>query len=330
LGVRGLNTLIKNTTTNTIVKKTLKDFTNCKIAIDTHFFLYKFLMNKGNHIDGLFLMIINMLNNKIVPIFVFDGASTELKDETLEERREEKKQLVSSIEELKQQIEQNKGNLTKDELEKLERELNETEGKLVYINRKIISSSKRLMDLMGIRYIEANCEAEIVCSKLSKYGLVDYVLTDDTDAIPFGSRKVLRELNMVTGEVLEYNINMVMYQWRISLKKLVELSIFLGNDYNERPRGIYPELALELVRKGKTVETVGWLKMGEEEKERVKKVREYYSKTDKDYIIGLIGKEGPKVDLIELRSWLGGNSSINPIIYNNYINIVYFGIKEIV
>jgi flap endonuclease-1 len=329
LGVRGLNTLIKNTTKNTIVKKTLKDFTNCKIAIDTHFFLYKFLINKGNHIDGLFLMIINMLNNKIVPIFIFDGASTELKDETLEERREEKKQLNQSINDLKQQLE-NKENMTKEEIEKIEKELNETEGKLVYINRKVISSSKRLMELMGIRYIEANCEAEIVCSKLSKYGLVDYVLTDDTDAIPFGSRKVLRELNMVTGEVLEYNINMVMYQWRISLKKLVELSILLGNDYNERPRGIYPELALELVKKGKMVETIGWLKMGEEDKERVKKVREYYSKTDKDYIIGLMGVDSPKVDLIELRSWLGVNSNINPIIYNNYINIVYFGIKEIV
>ncbi len=328
MGVRGLNTLIKNTT-SAIVKKSLKDFVNCKIAIDTHFFIYKFLMNKGNHIDGLFLMIINMLNNGIIPIFVFDGASTELKDETLEERREEKKQLSNSIEELKKQIE-NKEGLTKEEIEKLERELIEKEGKLVYINKRIISSSKRLMELMGVRYIEANCEAEIVCSKLSKYGLVDYVLTDDTDAIPFGSRRILRELNMVTGEVLEYNINKVMQQWRVSLNKLIELSILLGNDYNERPKGIYPELALELVKKGKTIETTSWLKIGEEDKERVRKVREYYSKTDKDYIVGLMGEYKPMVDLVELRRWLGENSGINPVVYNNYINRVYFCIREIV
>lgn len=327
MGVRGLNTLIKNTT-SAIVKKSLKDFTNCRIAIDTHLYLYKFLMNKGNHIDGLFLLIINMLNYGIIPIFVFDGASTELKDETLEERREEKKQLSNSIEELKKQIENKE--LTKEEIEKLERELRETEGKLVYINKRIISSSKRLMDLMGVQYIEANCEAEIVCSKLSKYGLVDYVLTDDTDAIPFGSRRILRELNMPTGEVLEYNINKVMLQWRVSLNKLIELSILLGNDYNERPRGIYPELALELVKKGKTIETISWLKINEEDKERVRKVREYYSKTDKDYIVGLMGEYKSKIDLVELRRWLGENSGINSVVYNNYINRVYFCIREIV
>jgi flap endonuclease-1 len=329
LGVRGLNTLIKNTTNDTIVKRNLKNYCGKTIVIDTHFFIYKFLMNNGNHIDGLFMMIIKMLNYGIIPIFVFDGVSTDLKEETLEERREEKKQLNETINDLKQKLVENRESMTKEEIEKMEKELKETEGKLVYINRKIISSSKKLMELMGVRYIEAKGEAEIVCSKMSKYELVDFVLTDDTDAIPFGSRRILRELNIFSGDVLEYNINKIMMQWRISLKKIIELSILLGNDYNERPRGIYPDYALECVKKGKIIETISWIKLMEEDKDRIRKVREYYSKDDREYIMGLMGKmEEKRIDLIELRRWLGENSGIESKEYNWWINRVYFKLIE--
>lgn len=320
MGVRGLNTLIKNTT-DAIVKKSLSCYSGKSIAIDVHLYIYKFLMNNGNHIDGLFKMIIMMLENKIQPIFVFDGKTTELKEETLEERKLEKKQLSETINSIREKL---AGELGKEEKEKLERELKEMEGKLVYINRRVIESSKRLMELMGVRYIEANGEAEIVCSRLNKYGLVDYVLTDDTDAIPFGGKRILRELDMVKREVLEYNIGRVMGEWRVSLKKLIELSILLGNDYNERPKGLYPDYALESIKKGYTIETIKWIKLSEEEREKIRKVREYYSEEDKEYIVGLMVNEMKKMDLVELRRWLGENSGIRD--YNWWINRVYFKI----
>ena len=41
-------------------------------------------------------------------------------------------------------------------------------------------------------YIESNGEAENTCAVLQKKGIVDYTFTEDTDALTFGSPKVLK------------------------------------------------------------------------------------------------------------------------------------------
>ena len=77
------------------------------IAIDAFNTLYQFLAiirqkdgtplkdyqgNVTSHLSGLFYRTINLLEQNIKPVFVFDGEPSKLKLETIEKRREVKKE----------------------------------------------------------------------------------------------------------------------------------------------------------------------------------------------------------------------------------------------
>jgi DNA excision repair protein ERCC-5 len=49
-----------------------------------------------------------------------------------------------------------------------------------------------MLDILGITYIIAPFEAEAQCATLEEMGLVDGVVTEDSDVFLFGGRKVYR------------------------------------------------------------------------------------------------------------------------------------------
>lgn len=51
-----------------------------------------------------------------------------------------------------------------------------------------------MLDILGINYIVAPFEAEAQCAALEQMGLVDGVVTEDSDVFLFGARKVYRGL----------------------------------------------------------------------------------------------------------------------------------------
>ena len=91
------------------VKRTItfENLFNKRIAIDAFNTIYQFLAiirqrdgsllmdDEGNvtsHLSGLFYRTINFLEHNIRPIFVFDGTPSELKLDTIEERRKIKEE----------------------------------------------------------------------------------------------------------------------------------------------------------------------------------------------------------------------------------------------
>lgn len=53
---------------------------------------------------------------------------------------------------------------------------------------------KQLLILFGLPWVEAPGEAEAQCAFLEKNNLVDAVITDDSDVLLFGAKKVLRNV----------------------------------------------------------------------------------------------------------------------------------------
>ena len=97
MGVK-INELVKD------VKKkiTFENLYNKKVAIDAFNTIYQFLAiirqrdgtplkdydgNVTSHLSGIFYRTINFLENRIKPIYVFDGKPSELKLETIKERK---------------------------------------------------------------------------------------------------------------------------------------------------------------------------------------------------------------------------------------------------
>merc|ERR1712080_66882 len=75
-------------------------------------------------------------------------------------------------------------------------EMDKQNRRLVKVGKSHVEDCKKLLDLMGIPYIQAPCEAEAQCAELVKSGRVYAVGTEDMDALTFGSTVLLRHLTL--------------------------------------------------------------------------------------------------------------------------------------
>jgi len=71
-------------------------------------------------------------------------------------------------------------------------ELSKMKKRTVHVTRQHNDDAKRLLRLLGMPVVEAPCEAEAQCAELCKSGKVWAVVTEDMDALTFGSPRLLR------------------------------------------------------------------------------------------------------------------------------------------
>lgn len=85
-----------------------------------------------------------------------------------------------------------------EELEKQEKELRKTRrsaGKAAEsMQDGMLEDIVELLNVFGIPYLRAPMEAEAQCAELERLGLVEGVITDDSDAFLFGARHVYRNI----------------------------------------------------------------------------------------------------------------------------------------
>ncbi|MHA1252992.1 MAG: flap endonuclease-1 [Candidatus Helarchaeota archaeon] len=174
----------------------LKELKGKVIAIDTMNVLYQFLSiiirtdtaqplrsESGkitSHISGLFYRSINLIENGIKPVYVFDGKPSMLKTKTVEERktiREEAKKTYEKALEEGDIIEAYKYARTS-----------------YRITSEMIDESKQLLNIMGIPYVQAESEGESQAAYMVKKGDAYAVGSQDYDAILFGTPILIRNL----------------------------------------------------------------------------------------------------------------------------------------
>ena len=227
-----------------------ENFKNKKIAIDISILIYKIVISirssgadytnqRGeitSHILGLFNKTIELLHNKIIPVYVFDGKPPELKNKTLEDRK----------------------NIRKKALEKMI--LAETEEEKIKLFKKSTSISKEqwdqcrdLLNLMGVPYINAPEEADSQCAYLAKEGFVDAVLTEDMDILTFGSPKIVRNLTSHKTETTEIILENVLKKLELNQEQFIDFCILLGSDYCPGIPNLKPDEILEYFKKNKNI-----------------------------------------------------------------------------
>lgn len=250
MGVKKLLTFLNNYE-NLICEKKISDYRGTKIAIDISLLLYKLVIgvrntgsdiinNQGDsvtHILGLFNKIILLLRHKIVPIFVFDGKASKLKDYVINER---KKQKINSLNKLKDATgEQDKIKYFK---------------KSFYITKKELDQCRELFDLMGIPYINAPEEADSQCAYLAREGLVDGVYTDDMDILTFGSPMIIKNLISMKNKPVEINLNKILETLMLSYDEFIDFCILLGCDYSNGISNINYNTIYNYYLKNKTID----------------------------------------------------------------------------
>lgn len=237
---------------------TMNNLKGKTLAIDASNLIYKFLTtmrqpdgsplkdSNGNitsHLNGIMFQTSTLIERQIKPIYVFDGKAPELKQKTQQERIEIKKESEKKYIEAKES----------GDMETARKYASRT----VHLDKNIIESSKKLLTLMGIPYVQSNTEGEAQASYMVSQKDAWAVVSQDYDCLQFGATRMLRnfKLSQQASKNMEIiSLKTTLDHLGITREQLVDVAILVGTDFNEGIYGIGAKKGLKLIQKYQTLE----------------------------------------------------------------------------
>lgn len=122
------------------------------------------------------------------------------------------------------------------------------------VSQIMINECQQLLRLFGLPYITAPMEAEAQCAELVSLGLVDGIITDDSDIFLFGGTRVYKNMFNQSKFVECYLTSDMEKEYALHRQKLISFAHLLGSDYTEGIPGVGPVTALEILTEFSTLE----------------------------------------------------------------------------
>jgi flap endonuclease-1 len=225
-----------------------EDLSGSVVAIDAHNWLYRYLTTTvkwtsdaayttadGTEVANLIGVVQGLpkfFEHEMTPIFVFDGAVTELKDDEVAKRREQREQYEDELEAARERGD----SIAVARLESRTQRLTDT----------IVETTRELLDILDVPIVDAPAEGEAQCAYMARKDVVDYAGTEDYDALLFGSPLTLRQLTSKGDpELMDFEATLEKHD--LSWEQLVDVAILCGTDFNEGISGIGPKTAVKLI-----------------------------------------------------------------------------------
>ena len=122
------------------------------------------------------------------------------------------------------------------------------------VTQTMIQECQALLRLFGLPYVTAPMEAEAQCAELVHLGLVDGIVTDDSDIFLFGGTRIYKNMFNAAKFVECYLASDLEKEYALDRKKLIRFAHLLGSDYTEGIPGVGPVTALEILTDFSTLE----------------------------------------------------------------------------
>ncbi|KAK0469719.1 uncharacterized protein EV420DRAFT_1496229 [Desarmillaria tabescens] len=116
------------------------------------------------------------------------------------------------------------------------------------VNQQMVNQIMMMLRLFGIPYITAPMEAEAQCAELVTLGLVDGIITDDSDVFLFGGQRVFKNMFNQSKTVECFLTSDLARELGLDRGTLVRLAYLLGSDYVDGLPGVGPVVAMELLK----------------------------------------------------------------------------------
>ncbi|MCY0883535.1 flap endonuclease-1 [Acidianus infernus] len=246
----------------------LSELKGKKVSIDAYNAIYQFLTairqpdgtplmdSQGrvtSHLSGIFYRTISLLEEGVIPIYVFDGKPPELKAQELERRRKIKEEAEKKLEKAKEEGET--------------KELKKYSQMATRLTNDMAEESKKLLEAMGIPVVQAPSEGEAEAAYLCSQGYTWAAASQDYDSLLFGANKLIRNLTLtgkrklpkkdvyveIKPELIE--LESLLKKLGITREQLVDIGILIGTDYDpDGIKGIGPVTALRIIRKYGNIE----------------------------------------------------------------------------
>lgn len=231
MGIKNLNRYFLNhCSEESISKKSLSEFRNKVVVIDTSIYLYKFV-ETGALIEGFYNMITTFRKYHIVPVFVFDGKPPAEKKELLDKRRIEKQTAEHKYRVLEKQLHADVPETKEKELE-IKHELEMLKKRFVRINHTDIQIVKDLLLACGIHYIESYGESDQLCAYLVNKSYAWACVSDDMDMFVYGCPRVIRHISLMNHTGVLYDTASILVELNMSYTTFRDLMVLSGTDYN--------------------------------------------------------------------------------------------------
>jgi flap endonuclease-1 len=236
-------------------------------AVDAHNALYQFLSiirqpdgtplmdSRGrvtSHLSGILFRVLNFLELGIRPVFVFDGTPPDFKGATIATRKEIRREAGVKWQEA----------LARGDVAEARKHAQASSR----VDEFVISSSKELLGLLGIPWVQAPSEGEAQAAHMVVKGSATYAVSQDYDLLLFGAPVLVRNLTVsgkrkVRGRTITVNpekllLKEVLDGLSLTREQLIEIGILVGTDFNTGIKGIGPKKAIQIVSEGKYGETL--------------------------------------------------------------------------
>jgi flap endonuclease-1 len=218
------------------------------VAVDAHNWLYRYLTTTvkftrdaayttadGEEVANLIGVVQGLpkfFEHDLTPVFVFDGAVTDLKTDELEKRREQRERYEDQL--------------------AAAREADDTvavarlESRTQRLTDTIVETTRELLRRLDVPLVDAPAEGEAQAAHMARRGGVDYVGSEDYDTLLFGAPLTLRQLTS-SGDPELMDLDATLDRHDLTWEQLVDVAVLCGTDFNEGIDGIGPKTAVELV-----------------------------------------------------------------------------------
>lgn len=237
----------------------MKNLDNNVLTVDASNLIYKFLttMRQGDgtplrdlngnitsHLNGILFQTATLIEQNIKPIYVFDGKAPELKQKTQQERIEVKKESEQKYQEALELGDEAKAR--------------KYAARTAHLNREIIESSKKLLTLMGIPYVQSKTEGEAQASYMANQGDAWAVVSQDYDCLLFGAPRILRnfKLTKTNTDIQLLQLQKTLDELNLTRNQLVDIAILVGTDFNDGIYGVGAKNAIKLMHKYGSLESI--------------------------------------------------------------------------
>ena len=292
MGIKNLHTFLRKACPLIYTEIHLSKYAYKKVAIDTSIFMCRFKTTYGRQWLDAFLQLVAVLReNEVHPVFVYDTKAPVEKEEERRSRtlariktKEKADQVFASWEAYKALFQDKKECFGMEgviplEREKMAPELCEFINKhfpdseahsivavdnaidhmlntLLAIRTEDFELTRALFDIMDIPYLMATGEAEATCAVLCRMGLVDAVLSEDTDVLNYKAPIFLHKLNMNQHTLVEIEYEDMLSRLGMTQDQFLDFCILCGTDYNTNLYKIGPEKSFRLLKKHGSIEQI--------------------------------------------------------------------------
>ena len=249
---------------------TLEALANKTLAVDAYNTLYQFLAiirqpdgtplkdrtgRVTSHLSGLLYRTTNLIERGIKLSFVFDGKPPELKEMEIRRRRLVKEEATMRYERA----------LKEGKVQEARTYAQATSQ----LKDLMVDDSKRLLDALGLPWIQAPSEGEAQAAIMASRGDVWGVASQDHDSLLFGAPRMTKNL-AITGrrklprrdayvevEPIVVELTEVLNEFSLTREQLIDVGILIGTDFNpDGVKGIGPKTALKLIKENGNLENV--------------------------------------------------------------------------